>query len=234
LVVHTLKITCPRCSRENIKKNGTTSNGKQKYLCLLCRRQFIIDYSYRGYLPFVRELIVPMTLNGSGIRDIARVLKISINTVLKVIREQATETAEPALPKRVADLEVDELWSFVGDKRHQAWLWYAFSPRFQKIIGFVVGRRTDQSCQHLLDKLRECQVTRFYTDDWESYEKLIPEYRHWVGKMGTQRIERQNLNFRTHLKRLHRRTICFSKSLEMHNAVIKLYVNHLNLGQHKL
>jgi IS1 family transposase len=175
-----------------------------------------------------------MTLNGSGIRDIARVLGMSINTVLKVIRQQAEQTAEPNVPKRLADLEVDELWSFVGKKRHQAWLWYAFSPRLRKIIGFVVGRRTDQSCQQLLDKLRECHVTRFYTDDWESYEKLIPEYRHWVGKRGTQRIERQNLNFRTHLKRLHRRTICFSKSREMHEAVIKLYVNHLNLGQHKL
>jgi IS1 family transposase len=200
----------------------------------MCRRQFITDYSYRGYLSYLRELIVPMTLNGSGVRDIARVLKISINTVLKVIREQAKETQEPQLPSRLADVEVDELWSFVQQKRRQAWLWYAYSPRLHKVIGFVVGRRTDQSCQELLDKIRECQVTRFYTDDWESYQKFIPEYRHWIGKMGTQRIERQNLNFRTHLKRLHRRTICFSKSWEMHEAVIRLYVNHLNLGRHKL
>ncbi len=175
-----------------------------------------------------------MTLNGSGVRDIARVLRISINTVLKVIRERAAETPEPRLPARLADLEVDELWSFVQQKKRQSWLWYAYSPRLQKIIGFVVGRRTDHSCQRLLDKLEGCQVTRFYTDDWESYEKLIPEHRHWIGKMGTQRIERQNLNFRTHLKRLHRRTICFSKSLEMHEAVIRLYVHHLNLGLHKL
>ena len=232
--MHTLKITCPRCSRGNIKKNGTTANGKQKYLCLLCHRQFITDYSYRGYLPFLRELIVPMTLNGSGIRDIARVLKVSINTVLKVIRQQADQTAEPRPPARLADLEVDEMWSFVGKKERQAWLWYAYSPRIRKVIGFVIGRRTDHSCRQLLDKLSECRVTRFFTDDWESYQRLIPEYRHWVGKTGTQRIERQNLNFRTHLKRLHRRTICFSKSLEMHRAVVKLYVNHLNLGQHKL
>ncbi|MGI9106784.1 MAG: IS1 family transposase, partial [Pyrinomonadaceae bacterium] len=38
----------------------------------------------------------------------------------------------------------------------------------------------------------------------------------------------------THLKRLHRRTICFSKCAEMHAAVIKLYVNHVNAYQHKL
>ena len=50
--------------------------------------------------------------------------------------------------------------------------------------------------------------------------------RHTISKAETLNIERHNLNFRTHLKRLHRRTICFSKSSEMHAAVIKLYVHH--------
>ena len=172
-----------------------------------------------------------MTLNGSGIRDISRVLSVSINTVLKVIRQQAAMTPEPRPPSRLSDAEVDEMWSFVGKKRRQCWLWYAFSPKSKKIIGYVLGRRTDESLSRLLEKLRECRITRFYTDDWESYQKLIPSYRHWIGKMGTQRIERQNLNFRTHLKRLQRRTICFSKSEEMHAAVIKLYINHSNAVQ---
>jgi hypothetical protein len=64
-----------------------------------------------------------MTLNGSGIRDITRVLSVCINTVLKVIREQAALTPEPELPTRVADVEVDEMWSFVEGKRRQRWLW---------------------------------------------------------------------------------------------------------------
>jgi transposase-like protein len=42
----------------------------------------------------VRQLLVPMTLNGSGIRDISRVLKVSINTVLKIIRQQAASAPE--------------------------------------------------------------------------------------------------------------------------------------------
>ena len=172
-----------------------------------------------------------MTLNGSGIRDISRVLRVSINTVLKVIRQQAMSAPDPAPPKRLSDAELDEMWSFIGRKRRQCWLWYAFAPRTREVIGYVLGRRTDESLARLLEKLSECRITRFYSDDWESYQKLIPSYRHWIGKMGTQRIERQNLNFRTHLKRLQRRTICFSKSLEMHNAVIKLYINHRNAVQ---
>ena len=59
-----------------------------------------------------RELIVPMTLNGSGIRDTARVLKISPTTVLKVLRQVAEQTPEPALPTRIRDLEIDEQRSF--------------------------------------------------------------------------------------------------------------------------
>lgn len=196
-----------------------------------CQRQFITRYTYQGCVPFVRQLIVPMTLNGSGIRDIARVLRVSINTVLKVIREQAAMTPDPSLPKRLSDAELDEMWSFIGKKRRQCWLWYAFAPQTKQIVGYVLGRRTDESLARLLDHLAQCRITRFYTDDWESYQKLIPSYRHWIGKMGTQRIERQNLNFRTHLKRLQRRTICFSKSLEMHAAVIKLYINRSNAGQ---
>jgi insertion element IS1 protein InsB len=178
-------------------------------------------------------LIVPMTLNGSGIRDITRVLSVCINTVLKVIREQAALTPEPELPARVADVEVDEMWSFVEKKKRQSWLWYAYSPKTKQVIGYVRGRRTDATCQQLLDKLAGCQITRFYTDHWDSYEKLIPEHRHWIGKQGTQRIERNNLTIRTRLKRWHRRTICFSKSDEMDDAVIKLFIHHRNHPHHK-
>jgi insertion element IS1 protein InsB len=174
-----------------------------------------------------------MTLNGSGVRDITRVLSVSINTVLKVIREQASLTPEPELPARLADVEVDEMWSFVEKKRHQSWLWYAYSPKTKQVIGYVRGRRTDATCQQLLDKLSACQITRFYTDRWESYEKLIPEHRHWIGKAGTQRIERNNLTIRTRLKRWHRRTICFSKSDEMDEAVIRLFFHHRNHPHHK-
>jgi len=62
---------------------------------------------------------------------------------------------------------------------------------------------------------------------------VVPEAHHWVGKQWTQEIEGQNLNFRAHLKRLHRRTICFSKSDEMHEAVIKLYIEQHN-RQHQI
>ena len=115
------EIACPSCASRHIVKNGTTSNRKQKYLCRECRRQFITRYSYQGCRTEIRSLIVPMTLNGSGVRDITRVLGVSINTVLKIIRLAAAHVLEPQPPARLADVEVDEMWSFVEKKRRQHW-----------------------------------------------------------------------------------------------------------------
>jgi insertion element IS1 protein InsB len=174
-----------------------------------------------------------LSLNGCGIRDITRVLGVSPNTVLKRLRRHAAKLKRSRLPAHIAELEVDEMWSFVGKKEHQAWLWYAFEPRSHQIVAWTVGQRTDQTCRRLLRQLRGCRVLRFCTDEWKSYQKMIPWAQHWVGKRWTQEIERQNLNFRTHLKRLQRRTICFSKSAEMHEAVLKLYIHQHN-AQHQL
>jgi IS1 family transposase len=217
-----------------VKKNGTTSNGKQKYQCTHCRRQFITDNTYRGCQSFIRELVVPMAMNSSGIRDIARVLSISTQTVMKTIRKRAAEIREPRVPPRIKDLEIDEFWSFVKDKSQQCWCWYGLDRATTRIAAYALGRRTDASCQQLSDKLAGCTVENFYTDNWQAYAKILPDERHTISKAETLNIERHNLNFRTHLKRLHRRTICFSKSSEMHAAVIKLYVNHVNAYQHKL
>ncbi len=77
------EITCPKCSSLNIIKNGKTAQQKQRYLCKDCRRQFIRNYTYLGCIGAVRDLMVPLTMNGSGIRDIGRVLLLSLNTILK-------------------------------------------------------------------------------------------------------------------------------------------------------
>jgi insertion element IS1 protein InsB len=226
------EVACPRCSSLNIKKSGITEQQKQRYRCKDCERQFITDYTYQAYKPEVRSLVLPMTMNGSGIRDISRVLSISTNTVLKLLRQAAAKVAEPAVPKRIASLELDEFWSFVEKKKQQRWTWLAFDRQRKRVTAYQNGRRTDHHCAALLKKLAGARIQRFHTDKWESYLKLLPEKKHTIGKEGTRNIERHNLNFRTHVKRLQRRTICFSKSVEMHDAVIKLYVQHSNHAQH--
>ena len=127
--------------------------------------------------------------------------------------------------------EMDEQWSFVGSKKNQRWLWYVWEPRFKRIIAHVFGRRTDATLKKLLKLLEPYSFEFFCTDDWKSYAKYLPEKQHIIGKHFTQRLERQNLNFRTHLKRLGRRSICFSRSEEIHDKVIGkfIYRDHYQL-----
>lgn len=153
----------------------------------------------------------------------------SVMAVIKAEADKIPVKPLPAKKQKVATAELDEFWSFVGSKANQRWTWYAWDAHEKCILAYQNGRRTDASCKKLCDELFvHYDIRRYNTDDWQSYSKMLPPSRHRISKKGTQRIERQNLNFRTHIKRLNRRTICFSKSEIMHDAVIKLYVYRTN------
>ncbi|WP_018298909.1 IS1 family transposase, partial [Fangia hongkongensis] len=83
----------------------------------------------------------------------------------------------------------------------------------------------------LLKTLQHFKVKCFFSDDWGSYTKYIPERYHEIGKRNTQKIERKFLTFRTRIKRLARKSICFSKSEFMHDTVIGLYINRVEWGR---
>ena len=228
----TLLVRCPDCNSEEIKRNGKSKIYHQRYLCKCCKRSFQTTYLYTAWKPEVRSLIVSMTMRNSGIRDIENVLGIHRDSVMAVTKAEADKIPEKPLPTKkpkVATAELDEFWSFVGSKANQRWTWYAWDAQEKCILAYQNGRRTDASCKKLCDTLfTHYDIRRYNTDDWQSYSKMLPASRHRISKKGTQRIERQNLNFRTHIKRLNRRTICFSKSEIMHDAVIKLYIYRTN------
>jgi insertion element IS1 protein InsB len=85
-------IHCPSCSSTNIVKYGKSTEGKQRYKCrnLDCSHStFILQYSYLGYLPEVKQRMSEMAINGSGIRDTARVLKVSPTTVIEELKKRS-------------------------------------------------------------------------------------------------------------------------------------------------
>ena len=84
-------IHCPYCQGINLVKNGKTPQGKQRYQCreTVCDgRTFILSYAYPGQCRKVKQQIVDMALNGSGIRDTARVLHVSTSTVIKELKKK--------------------------------------------------------------------------------------------------------------------------------------------------
>jgi transposase-like protein len=83
-------VRCPHCQSEEVVKYGRASNGKERFRCqqyAQCGRTFIRAYAYPGRMPEVKRQIVEMTLNGSGVRDIARVLRVGPNTVMEELKK---------------------------------------------------------------------------------------------------------------------------------------------------
>ena len=132
--------------------------------------------------------------------------------------------------RRVEAAEVDEMWSFVGKKQEPRWLWHALDHGTGKILAYVFGRRQDEGFLQLKALLEPFGITRFFTDHWGAYARHLAPETHVPGKRHTQQIERKHLTLRTRIKRLARKTICFSKSIEMHDIVIGLFVNRYEFG----
>jgi|SRR5688572_21896781 transposase-like protein len=85
-----ISVRCPQCHSDQIVKRGKTGCGTQWYLCqnaTCATGSFLLDYRSLGQLPEVKYQIVDMSLNASGVRDTARVLRISTDTVLSALKK---------------------------------------------------------------------------------------------------------------------------------------------------
>ena len=134
-------VHCPECQSLDVVQYGKQANGTQRYRCNNrdCPRTiFLLQYADKGRLPAVKQQIVDMTLNGSGVRDIVRVLGVSSATVIDVLKkkepmvkqvnERLLKNLDPTqldiIIRQVEDAELDEMWCFVGSKKQQRWLWH--------------------------------------------------------------------------------------------------------------
>lgn len=131
----------------------------------------------------------------------------------------------------VQEAELDEMWSFVGSKQQQRWLWHAIDHQTGQILAYVLAPHTDAALVQLQVLLEPFGIKQFYTDNWGAYSRYLERSKHTIGKANTQRIERKHLTLRTRIKRLARRTICFSKSEWLHDVVIGLFINRYEFGR---
>jgi insertion element IS1 protein InsB len=215
-------ITCKYCNGSCIK-DGFQKNGQQRYKCKLCKKRQQLTYRNQACNVGVNNWIIGLVKESCGIRSIARLLKLAINTIIKRIKQLAAKVKKPPIALKQASVEVDEIRTFVGTKRNTYWVAYALSRQTGTVIDYIVGKRTKRTLGILTKTLLLSQVKKIYTDRLTTYQKLIPKSIHFRGSKGINHIERYNLNLRTHLKRLSRRTICFSRSAVMLNACLRIY-----------
>ena len=146
------------------------------------------------------------------------------------VLSQESADARQVVVQKVEDAEMDEMWSVVQKKEQQRWLWHAIDHQSGVVLAYVLGTHTDTVFLQLKQLLAPFGISRFYTDDWGTYQRHLTPEQHAIGKANTQKIERKHLTLRTRINRLARKTICFSKAVHMHDIVIGLFVNRYEFG----
>lgn len=215
-------VICPFCYSVKIIRNGTTKTRKQQYICKECHKRFLDYYTYKAYHSNVNSLIIQLTKEGLGIRSISRVLQISATTLLRRIKSIAQDVTPPILSFG-RTYELDEMRFFIKKKSNPMWLVYAIDKVSKEIAAFYIGKRNNQTLNAVVKTLLNAKATTIFTDKLKNYQYLIPKTIHNTQRYQTNGIERMNLALRTHLKRLNRRTIGFSRSITILSAILKIY-----------
>ena len=132
------------------------------------------------------------------------------------------------------ELQIDEMWSFVGRKKNKRWIWVVYCPAIKQVLAFHVGGRSKMDAEQLLAKLppglrQNCQ---FMTDYWKAYCQTIPSHQHQASKAKTYFIEGYFAGVRARVSRLVRRSLSFSKKLANHVAAIGYLLWQRNLSAH--
>jgi len=229
---------CSRCGSTNIVKNGHNKCGSQQYYCKDCHARRVLEPK-RKYTADIKEQALKGYKERASLRGLERVFHISRTTLLAWLRERAQQLPtlrETLLPVQDDDvLELDEMWSFVFKKDNKRWIWTAISRKTLQIVAFVIGDRSEKTCQRLWRRLpARCRALHSFSDFWEAYQKVFPKETHrCVGKETgeTAHMERWYNTLRQRLGRFVRKTLSFSKSEVYHHIVLKWFITEYNLDR---
>lgn len=225
-----IELHCPRCQSSSIKKNGIKRDRKQNYRCKHCGRQFIGDHhlTYLGCHSKANRQILLMLARCCGIRDIEAITRCNRGKILKTL-VQSNYEIQPN-KKHYSRLEVDEFWTFIGNKKTKHWLQYAYDRASGEIVAFVWGGRDALTAKRLKERLQQLKVTYgvIASDLWESFIKVFEPQEQ--GKRYTLGIEGNNCRLRHRIKRAVRKTCCFSKKVVNHIKAFNLGFFYINNG----
>lgn len=221
-------MNCRYCHSVCIKKGK--QNGQQKLFCKKCNKYQQSNY-VRRVLNSVRQLALEF-LHGEGcsVSTIGRALKFSKTTICRWIARTEEIFRYEVEMKPNREYQADELRTFVGNKENECWIMYSINKSTSDIVSWCVGRRTKENLEKVTSELVRHHPKSICTDGLPMYGTLIPEEIHEVRKTKTNKIERRNSQLRLQLKRLNRKTICFSRSERMLRCSFVLYLKYVVTG----
>ena len=160
-------------------KNGT-SHGQPQALCKACGSSVSIRNGTAYYQldadPIIFEAGVRALAEGNSLRATGRIVQVDKDTACDWLNRAGQHCRLVMLyfwrDLHVTECQLDELWSFVHTKQEHlpcanlddetygdAWVWIAFAPAWHLVLAFVIGKRSQESADLLLDQVA------FVTDD---------------------------------------------------------------------
>ena len=183
---------CKFCKGKCVKY-GVQKDGTQRYKCKKCDKTQQGDYKYKAYDTDIDNQIILLTKEGVSIRGLGRCLGVSVSTVLVRIKKIADGIEIPRI-KPHREYEVDEMWTFLGNKHKPLWIGYALDRKSKEVVAFNVGGRSIEMLSTIFKTVNSSAPSKVYTDYLVHYLSLVPCEVHVRGKRGTTHIERHNLN----------------------------------------
>ena len=239
LIVH----RCDKCGDVNIHRNGRDNDGRQKYYCKGCGHHGRLSelqppaLSKEVAAEEIKSSVVRASMERCSLRGLERIFGVSRAGIMTWLKERLSKLKrlkEMISPAQAGDIvELDELWSFVGNKGKKRWIWIAICRRTRKIIAFAIGDRSEKTARTLWRNIPESYQKEafFYSDFWDAYAKVCPKNRYQaVGKDSgeTNHVERWNNTLRQRVGRFVRKSLSFSKLDQHHYINLRLFIHQYN------
>lgn len=198
LVSNTTIMNCPNCESLS-KKHGRDRNNNQRYRCLVCGKTFTASERLEGKNLSADkiELCIKLLVEGSSVRSAERITGVHRDTILRLLEtvgERCLMIQETLVRNvKVADIEADEIWSYVGMKQKTAnkqgrgdderlgsvYTFTAIEKTSKLIVAWHLGNRTEQDALLFLEKLYlATETTRRFqmsTDAFRGYDHTVNE-----------------------------------------------------------
>jgi len=156
-----------------------------------------------------------------------RVTGIHHTTIINWVKESGEElpedeSGEPELA------ELDELQTYIGRKTDKIWIWTAINHLAPGILAIEIGDRSGSTFNKLWQRIKIWDSRKYFSDGYCIYAIYIPAKKHQVlPKTKLTRVEGENTRLRHYLARLHRSTLCYSKSIQMLKYSVRLLMHYL-------
>ncbi len=99
------------------------------------------------------------------------------------------------------------------------------------ILGWVLGSHSAITFRPLWELVGNWKCYFYITDGWPVYPMFIPDGDQIICKTYMTRVEGENTRLRHYLARLHRKTLCYSKSVEMLKHSMRLVIHYLKFWE---